>query len=129
MDKKTTPRIKGTKINSKNKELTEELHKSIIRKVKKRKVYSPFRDNIWGADLSDVQLLSKFNKGTCFLLCVNNIISKLAWVVPLKDDRDITITDAFQKILNECVSKPNKIWVDKESEFYNKLLKSRLQKN
>ena len=129
MDKKTTPRIKGTKINSKNKELTEELHKSIIRKVKKRKVYSPFRDNIWGADLPDVQLLSKFNKGTCFLLCVNNIISKLAWVVPLKDERDITITDAFQKILNECVSKPNKIWVDKESEFYNKLLKSRLQKN
>ena len=129
MDKKTTPRIKGTKIDSKNKELTEELHKSIIRKVKKRKVYSPFRDNIWGADLSDVQLLSKFNKGTCFLLCVNNIISKLAWVVPLKDDRDITITDAFQKILNECVSKPNKIWVDKEREFYNKLLKSQLQKN
>ena len=129
MDKKTTPRIKGTKINSKSKELTEELHKSIIRKVKKRKVYSPFRDNIWGADLPDVQLLSKFNKGTCFLLCVNNIIGKLAWVVPLKDERDITITDAFQKILNECVSKPNKIWVDKESEFYNKLLKSRLQKN
>ena len=76
-----------------------------------------------------MELLSKFNKGTCFLLCVNNIISKLAWVVPLKDDRDITITDAFQKILNECVSKPNKIWVDKESEFYNKLLKSLLQKN
>ena len=129
MDKKTTPRIKGTKINSKNKELTEELYKPVIRKVKKRRVYSLFRDNIWGADLPDVQLLSKFNKGTCFLLCFNNVISKFAWVVPLKDEGDITITDACQKILNECGSKPNKIWVDKESEFYNKLLKSQLQKN
>ena len=72
-DKKTTPRIKGTKINSESKELTEELHKPIIRKVKKRKVYSPFRDNIWGAHLPDVQLLSKFNKGTCFC-CVSIIL-------------------------------------------------------
>ena len=57
-------------------QLADELHKPIIRKFKKRKVYSSFRDNIWGADLADVQLLSKFNKGFRFLLCVIDIFSK-----------------------------------------------------
>ena len=52
-----------------NKQLAEELHKPIIKKFKKRKVYSAFKDNIWGADLADMQLISKFNKGFSFLLC------------------------------------------------------------
>ena len=46
-----------------NRELAEELHKPIIRKSNKRKVHSPFIDNIWSADLADMQLISKFNKG------------------------------------------------------------------
>ena len=58
--------------------LTEELHKATIRKFDKRKVYSPFIDNIWGADLVDMQLISKFNKGFRFLLCVIDIYSKHA---------------------------------------------------
>ena len=53
-----------------NEQLDEELHKTIIKKFKKRKVYSTFRDNICGADLADMQLISKFNKGFRFLLCV-----------------------------------------------------------
>ena len=53
-----------------DKELAEELHKPNIKKIKKRKVQSSFIDNIWGADLADMQLISKFNKGICFLLCV-----------------------------------------------------------
>ena len=54
-------------VNTKeNMQLAEELHKPIIKKLKKRKVYSSFRDNIWGADLTDMQLLSKFNKGFRF---------------------------------------------------------------
>ena len=52
--------------NITNKELAEELHKLIIRKIKKRKVHSPFIDNIWGADLTYMQLISKFNKGFRF---------------------------------------------------------------
>ena len=68
-----------------NEQLAEELHKPIIRKFKKRKVYSAFKDNIWGADLEDMQLISKFNKGFTFKLCVIDIFSKCAWVVPLKD--------------------------------------------
>ena len=52
-----------------NYELANEVHKPIIKKFKKRKVYSGFRDNIWGADLADMQLINKFNKGFRFLLC------------------------------------------------------------
>ena len=72
-----------------------------------------------GADLADMQLISKFNKGFRFLLCVIDIFSKYAWVVPLKDKKGISIVNAFQKILEESDRKPNKIWVDKGSEFYN----------
>ena len=60
------------------KELAEKLHKPIIKKFEKRKVQSPFRDNIWGADLADMQLISKFNKGIGFLLSVVDIFSKYA---------------------------------------------------
>ena len=67
-----------------NLQSAEELHKPIIRKFKKRKVYSGFKDNIWGVDLADIQLISRFNKVFRFLLCVIDIFSKYAWVVPLK---------------------------------------------
>ena len=60
--------------NKQNLQLAEELHKPIIKKLKKRKVYSGFKDNIWGSDLADMQLLSKFNKGFRFLLCVIDIL-------------------------------------------------------
>ena len=68
-------------------------------------------------------VISKFNKGFRFLLCVNDIFSKYAWVVPLKNKKGITITNAFQKILDRSNRKPNKIWVDKGSEFYNNSFK------
>ena len=70
-----------------NKQLAEELHKPIIRKFKRREAYSEFKDNIWAADLADMQLISKFNKGFRFLLCVIDIYSKYAWVIPLKDKK------------------------------------------
>ena len=65
----------NTKITPQNQQLAEELHKCIIRKLEKRKVYSAFKDNIWGADLADMRLLSKFNKAIRFLLCVIDIFS------------------------------------------------------
>ena len=84
-----------------NKELAEELHKPFIRKFEKRKVHSPFTDNIWGADLTDMQLISKSNKRFRYLLCVIDIYSKYAWIIPLKDKKGITITNVFQKNLHE----------------------------
>ena len=89
--------------------LAEELHKPIIRKLKKRTVCSRFKDNTWGADLAYMQLISNFNRRFRFLLCVIDIFSKYAWVVPLKDKKSITITNTFQKILKESNRKPNKI--------------------
>ena len=76
-----------------------------------------------------MQLVSKFNKGFRFLLCVTDIFSKYAWVIALKDKKGIAIANAFEKILTETSHKPNKIWVDKDSEFYNKSMKSFLQNN
>ena len=78
---------------------------------------------MWGADLADMQLTSKFNKGTRFLLSVIDIFSKYAWVVPLKDKKVITIVNAFQKILDNSIKKTNTLWVDKGSEFYNSSFK------
>ena len=76
-----------------------------------------------------MQLISKFNKGLIFILCVIDIYSKYAWVIPLKDKKGITITNAFQKMLDKSNRKPNKIWVDKGSEFYNRTIKSWLETN
>ena len=100
-----------------NKELSEELQKWIIKKFEKRKVNSSFIDNIWGAYQADMQLVSKFNKGIRFLLRVIDIYSKYQWVVPLKYKNGITISNAFQKILDKSSWKPNKIWLDKGIEF------------
>ena len=117
----------NTKLIPQNEQLADELHKPII---KKRKLYSAFKDIIWAADLADMQLLSRYNKGIRFLLCVIDIFGKYAWVVPLKDKKGIRIVKAFQIILKQSNSrKPNKIWVDKGSEFYNASFKYWLQDN
>ena len=76
-----------------------------------------------------MQLISNFNKGFRFLLCVINIFSKYAWVVPLKDKKGASIVDAFQKILDDSNRKPGKIWVGKGSEFYNNSFKKWLKDN
>ena len=76
-----------------------------------------------------MQLLSKFKKGFKFLLCVIDIFSTYARVIPLKDKKGISIVNAFQKILKESDREPNEIWVDKGSEFYNNSFKKWLQDN
>ena len=117
----------GAKLTLQNEQLAEEVHKPIIRKFEKRRVYSTFKDHIWGVDLADMQLLSRYNKGIRFLLCVIDIFSKYAWVVPLKDKKGISIVKAFQIILKQSNRKPNKIWVDKGSEFYDAYFKKWLR--
>ena len=76
-----------------------------------------------------MQSLSKYNKGIKYLLCAIDLFSKYAWVVPIKDKKGVSIVDAFQKILKESDRKPNKIWVDKGSEFYNSSFKKWLKDN
>ena len=93
--------------------LADELHKLVIKKLNKRKVYSQFKDNIWGVDLADMQSLSTKNKGIKYLLCAIDLYSKYGFVVPLKDKKGISIANAFNKIIKQSNSaKPNKIWVD-----------------
>ena len=111
-----------------NYQLANELHRQIIRKFKKQKVYLLFRDNIWGVDLADMQSLSKYNKGIKCLLCAIDLFSKYVWAVHLKDKRRISIVNAFQKMISKGC-KPNKIQVDQGGEFYNNLFKRFLKIN
>ena len=106
-----------------NSQLANELHKPITRKFKKRKVYFSFKDNIWGVDLADMQLISKYNKGIRHLLCVIDFFCKYTWVVPLKDEKGVSIVNTFQNIFKKSNRKPNKICVDQGSEFYNNVFK------
>ena len=85
LDKKSTG--SGIASNKENMQLADELHKPIIRKFKRRKMYSSFRDDIWGVNLADMRLLSKFNKGFRFLLWFIDLFSKNTWVIPLKDKK------------------------------------------
>ena len=105
-----------------NYQLANELHKQIIRKFKKRKIYSFFRDNIWGVDLADMQSLSKYNKGIKYLLCAIDLFSKYAWVVPIKDKKGTSIVNAFKKIISEK-RKTNKYGLIKVVNFIINLLK------
>ena len=126
-DKKT--KGSGVKSTPQDEQLAEGLHKPIIRKFKIKKVYSGFKDNIWASDLADMQLIIKFNKGFRLLLCVIDIYSKYAWVVPLKDKKGVSIANAFQSILKKSSRKRILIWLDKGTEFYNRSAKSWFEKN
>ena len=109
--------------------LADEFHKPVIKKFNKRKVYSQFKDNIWGVDLADMQSLSRKNKGIKYLLCAIDLYSRYAFVIPLKDKKGISIVNAFNKIIKQSDIKPNKIWVDQGGEFYNNVFKKWLSDN
>ena len=96
--------VNNTKLTPQNQQLPEKLHKPIIKKFEKRKVYAAFKDNIWGADLADMQLLSKSNKGIRFLLCVIDIFSKYALnftMLLLKNGCKTKILLCIQQIMKE----------------------------
>ena len=121
--------IKKDTIKSSSLILADELHKPVIIKFNKRKVYSRFKDNIWGVDLADIQSLSKKNKNIKYLLCAIDLYSKYAFVIPLKDKKGISVTNGFNKIIKQSGRKPNKIWIDQGSEFYNYVFKRWLSRN
>ena len=80
-----------------NYQLANELHRQIIRKFKRRKVYSSFRDNIWSIDSADMQSLRKYNKGIKYLLCAIDLFTKYAWVVPCKTKEELVSVMHFEK--------------------------------
>ena len=101
--------------------LAEELHKPIKRKFEKRRVLVNGIDRIWAADLVDMQGFSKFNRGIKYLLAVIDVFSKYGWLIPLKDETGKSVASALKTIFKE--RKPEKMWVDKGKEFYNKDVK------
>ena len=107
---------KGSSLKQ-NQQLANEFHKPIIRKFKKRKVYSSFKNNIWSVDLADMQLISKHKKGTRYLLCVIDLFSKYAWVVPLKDKKGVSIVNGFQGILDFTIIEFKKWLKDNDSMY------------
>ena len=120
---------KSSSLECSSLKLAAELHKPVIKKFNKRKVYSQFKDNIWAVDLADMQSLSKKNKSIKYLLCAIDLYSKHAFVIPLKDKKGISIVNAFDKIIKQSERKPNKILVDQGSEFYNSNFKKWLSDN
>ena len=127
-DKKST-RSDFKKLKNSSSILADELHKPIIRKFNNRKVYSQFKDNKWAVDLVNMQSLSRKNKGIKYLLCATDMYSKYAFVIPLKDEKGISIVNAFNKIIKQSNRRPNKIWVDHGGEFYNSVFEKWLSDN
>ena len=95
-----------------NEQLAEELHKPVMKKFKRRKVYARFKDNIWAADLVEIGSLCSKNKNVKHLFCVIDVFTKYAWVKPLKDKKGETVLNAFIDIANESNHKPQKLWVE-----------------
>ena len=96
------------KVSDRTRSSEKKYHKALIRRFEKRKLYSSFKNIIWGAELIDMHLISKFQKAFWFLLFVIDIYSKYELIVPLKDKKGITISNAFQKFLDESNCKPKK---------------------
>ena len=122
-DKKST--VSGIKSMS-NKKIADELQQPIISKFKRRRVYSSFKDNIWAVDLADMQLISKYNRGIRFLLWEIYLFIKYAWIVPERSKKELLL---LMSILDKLKRKPNKIWIDQDSESYNNSFKNLLKEN
>ena len=101
--------------------LAEELHKPVRRKFKRRRVLVNGIDKIWAADLADMKAFTKFNRGIKYLLAVIDVFSKYGYPIPLKDKTGKSVASALKTIFKE--RKPEKMWVDKGKEFYNKDVK------
>ena len=99
--------------------LANELHRPIRRNFPTRRVQVSAIDEVWAADLAEMQKFSAWNKDIRYLLMIIDIFSKFGWIVPLKNKKGETVAKAFNKIFKSG-RLPKKIWADKGSEFYNK---------
>ena len=108
-------------------QLAEELHKPITRKFTKRRVFVKGVDEIWAADLVEMEKFSDWNKGFKYLLMVIDVFSKFGWIEPLKDKKGETVAAAFEKLF-KLGRQPRLLWTDKGKEFYNKNVNQLLSK-
>ena len=117
----------GLGVENHNKILSEELHKPKRKNYPRRKIIVNYINEIFAADLVEMQKFAKLNKGYRYLLTCIDIFSKFAWVIPLKDKKGITIKNALEKIFKQ--RKPKFLWTDKGKEFYNKQVQDLLNEN
>ena len=114
--------------NDWSQQLAEELHKPITKNFRKRRVIWNGIDEIWAADLVEMQKFSKWNKGIKYLLMVIDVFSKYGWIAPLKDKKTESVRTAFDEILKKNKREPEMLWTDKGSEFNSKHFKDFLKK-
>ena len=126
--KKSKKREKPSSEENWQVKLADELRTPIKRNFTRRRVITNHIDEIWASDLVEMQQFSKWNKGYRYLLMVIDVFSKYGWIVPLKDKKGESVTEAFKTIFKEG-RKPQYLWVDKGKEFYNKHVKDLLDKN
>ena len=105
-------------------QLANELHKPVIKKFKKRRVIVNGMNKIWAVDLVDMQDFAKENKGYKYLLTIIDIFTKYGWIVPLKNKTGKEVKNALEIIFSKNGVPPEKLWVDKGKEFYNKDVKN-----
>ena len=117
----------GLGVENHNKILSEELHKPKRKNFPRRRIIVNNINEIFAADLVEMQKFAKLNKGYRYLITCIDIFSKFAWVIPLKDKRGITIKNALEKIFNK--RKPKFLWTDNGKEFYNKQVQDLLNEN
>ena len=108
-------------------QLANELHKPVRRRFDKRTVFAKQIDDIWDADLVDMSLFSRSNKGYKYLLAVIDVFSKYDWIVPLKTKTGKEVAQAFRKLFLN--GHPSRLWTDKGTEFYSQQLKAVLPAN
>ena len=113
--------------------LAKEVFSPQITKFRRERIIPLYKDETWSADLIDKSSLSKYNNTYKFILTGLDIFTKYAWVIPLKNKSGLSITIGFKIVLSENPQggsesrKPEKLWVDKGSEFYNKTFKTLLK--
>ena len=112
-----------------NEQLAEELHKPGIKKFKRRKVYARFKDNIWAADLAEMEKFCFRNKNVKYLLGVIDVFTKYARVKKVKDKKAKTVPNTFMEMVNESNRKSNNLQVDQGREFYNNFMQEWLGNN
>ena len=109
--------------------ISNELHKQVIRNFPKRRVVALHTNQIWAMDLIDMVEYAKQNDGDKYILCIIDVFSKFAWCIPLPDKKAVTILKAFKNVIKQSKRKPEKVWCDRGSEFYNELFKAFLDDN
>ena len=117
----------GLGVENHNKILSEELHKSKRKNYPRRRIIVNYINEIFAADLVEMQKFAKLNRGYRYLLTCIDIFSKFVWVIPLKDKKGITIKNALEKIFKQ--RKPKFLWTDRGREFYNEQVQDLLNEN